>query len=45
MAMPRSADAQMSNVKTVWVIPMGNHNWAGNKGVLRSVLRITKATD
>lgn len=27
---PLSADAQLSKVKTVWVILMENHNWTGN---------------
>jgi hypothetical protein len=28
--MPLAANAQMSKVKTVWVILMENHNWTGN---------------
>lgn len=28
--MPLAADAQLSKVKTVWVILMENHNWTGN---------------
>ena len=28
--LPAVASAQMSNVKTVWVILMENHNWTGN---------------
>jgi phospholipase C len=28
--MPTSTNAQMSKVKTVWVILMENHNWTGN---------------
>jgi phospholipase C len=28
--MPASTNAQMSKVKTVWVILMENHNWTGN---------------
>jgi hypothetical protein len=27
---PVAANAQMSKVKTVWVILMENHNWTGN---------------
>ncbi|HEY7335057.1 MAG TPA: alkaline phosphatase family protein [Bryobacteraceae bacterium] len=30
VAMPAVAHAQMSKVKTVWVILMENHNWTGN---------------
>ena len=30
MAMPSISNAQMSKVKTVWVILMENHNWTGN---------------
>jgi hypothetical protein len=28
--MPVAVNAQMSKVKTVWVIPMENHNWTSN---------------
>jgi hypothetical protein len=28
--MPVSTNAQLSKVKTVWVILMENHNWTGN---------------
>ena len=28
--MPVTVNAQMSKVKTVWVIPMENHNWTSN---------------
>jgi hypothetical protein len=27
---PVGANAQMSKIKTVWVILMENHNWSGN---------------
>jgi len=30
LAMPTLTQAQMSKVKTVWVILMENHNWTGN---------------
>src|SRR5437773_3370608 len=30
VVMPVSTNAQMSKVKTVWVILMENHNWTGN---------------
>ena len=30
MVVPVFANAQMSRVKTVWVILMENHNWTGN---------------
>lgn len=30
LATPRSTKAQLSKVKTVWVILMENHNWTGN---------------
>ena len=30
VVMPSSTQAQMSSVKTVWVILMENHNWTGN---------------
>ena len=30
VVMPLSANAQMSRVKTVWIILMENHNWTGN---------------
>ena len=30
IGMPIPADAQMSKVKTVWLIVMENHNWTGN---------------
>jgi phosphatidylinositol-3-phosphatase len=29
--MPSASSAQMSNVKTVWIILMENHNWTGNQ--------------
>ena len=29
-AMPAVSNAQMSKVRTVWVILMENHNWTGN---------------
>jgi len=29
--MPSAASAQMSKVKTVWIILMENHNWTGNQ--------------
>ena len=28
--MPAVSNAQMSKVKTVWIIVMENHNWTGN---------------
>jgi hypothetical protein len=28
--MPVATNAQMSKVKTIWVILMENHNWTGN---------------
>lgn len=30
IVMPVVANAQMSKVKTVWLISMENHNWTGN---------------
>jgi hypothetical protein len=30
IALPAVMSAQMSKVKTVWVILMENHNWTGN---------------
>ena len=30
VVMPVSTNAQLSKVKTVWVILMENHNWTGN---------------
>ena len=44
VVMPVVTNAQMSKVKTVWVILMENHNWTGNNAGAPLVIQISKAT-
>lgn len=44
VVMPASMNAQLSKVKTVWVILMENHNWTGNNAGAAFGAPISKVT-